>query len=575
MTVKKYSKNRLSTKYNYKHKHKDKYKHKHKHKHERKFTFKMRANRKANKKTNNQTKKIHLNITKHKIIGDCKGGAPFIKGGYGCIFRPALKCVGMKSTPNYVSKLIETKYAKREYDYVMQIKKKLSSLGSDIRKYLLLDNVTMCDPAPLSGDDMKDMENVCGDILSDLKDKSTNATLDSSNINNNLDKFKIINMPELGISIHDFIKEGKLTPASLVKINNIMIEYILKIVPNINKHGVVHGDIKSSNILFSKTDANLPILIDWGLSYTSNKDGTVPDDLFTLHVQWQHPFSTFLFSKDIIDQYEIFLKNMKKDNIPFTRNSLRVFAVSHYLNYKKINEKQHKILRDVFIKTHEGDFLKHLKGEQLFVDDAITEQMYMYYVINYIIDILVSYTDATKTKLNLDKYFSTVYIYNVDIWGIMSIYYEFIINSPTNYSLSSNEYKLFINKIMHILVEYIFVNGSQKINTEKLVSSIRNVNKYLEEINKGSNVRQRDKSNEMTNLEFNDKIKNNISFYKKIEDSIGLRKKQMGMRDIGMGMGVPAIKTGGSRKNKSHKINVIKLSCRAMSTRKKKSVHKK
>jgi hypothetical protein len=128
---------------------------------------------------------------------------------------------------------------------------------------------------------------------------------------------------------------------------------------------------------------------------------------------------------------------------------------------------------------------------------------------------------------------------------------------------------------MHILVEYIFVNGSQKINTEKLVSSIRNVNKYLEEINKGSNVRQRDKSNEMTNLEFNDKIKNNISFYKKIEDSIGLRKKQMGMRDIGMGMGVPAIKTGGSRKNKSHKINVIKLSCRAMSTRKKKSVHKK
>ena len=553
MMVTKYYKNQ-STKHKYKYNHKYKHKHNHKNKPNRKFTFKIRRSKKTN--------------TNHKVIGDCKGGAPFIKGGYGCIFRPALKCVGMKSTPDYVSKLIETKYAKREYEYIMQIKKKLSSLGSDVRKYLLLDNVTMCDPAPLSRDDMKDMENVCGDILSDLKDKSTNATLDSSNINNNLDKFKIINMPELGVSIHDFIKQNTLTPESIIKINNIMVEYILKIIPNINKYGVVHGDIKSSNILFSKTDKNLPILIDWGLSYTSNKDGKVPDDLFTLHVQWQHPFSTFLFSKDIIDQYEIFLKNMKKDNIPFTRNSLRVFAVSHYLNYKKINEKQHKILRDVFIKTHEGDFLKHLKGEQLFVDDAITEQMYMYYVINYIIDVLVSYTDSAKTKLDLDKYFSNVYIHNVDIWGIMSIYYEFIINSPTKYSLSSNEYKLFINKIMHILIEHIFVNGSQKINTEKLVNSIRNVNKYLGELNKGRNVQDRDKSDQMSNLEFNNKMKNNISFYKNIEDSIGVRKRQIGMA-------VPDIKIGGTRKNKSHKINVIKLSCRAMSTRKRKSGYKK
>jgi serine/threonine protein kinase len=550
MTVKKYSKNRLTK--NYKHKHKNK----------RKFTFKSR--------TNNQTKKIELNINKHKVIGDSKGGAPFIKGGYGCIFRPALKCVGMKSTPNYVSKLIETRYAKREYDYVVEIKKKLSNLSSEIQKYLLLDNVTMCDPAPLSKDDMKDMENVCGDILSDLKDKNTNAVLNSTNINNNLDKFKIINMPELGISIHDFIKQNKLSPAGIIKINNIIIQYILKIVPNINKNGVVHGDIKSSNILFSKIDTSLPILIDWGLSYTSNKDGKVPEDLFTLHVQWQHPFSTFLFSKDIIDQYEIFLKNMKKDNIPFTRNSLRVFAISHYLNYKKINEKQHKILREVFIKTHEGDFLKHLKGEQLFVDDAITEQMYMYYVINYIIDILVSYTDSTKTKLNLDKYFNNVYIYNVDIWGLTSIYYEFIINSPINYTLSSNEYKIFINKIMHILVEYIFVNGDQKINTEKLVNSIRNVNKYLGSIDKGSK-----NQHDINNIGFNDKLKNNIQFYKKIEDdSIILRKKQLGRRDVSVDMDIPNIKTGGTRKNKSHKINVIKLSRRAMSTRKKKYVSK-
>jgi hypothetical protein len=119
---------------------------------------------------------------------------------------------------------------------------------------------------------------------------------------------------------------------------------------------------------------------------------------------------------------------------------------------------------------------------------------------------------------------------------------------------------------MHILIEHIFVNGSQRINTEKLANSIRNVNRYLEGINKGGHIKER-------NIEFNNKMKNNVSFYKKIEDSIGLRKKQIGMRDIGMD--VPEVKTGGNRKNKSRKINVIKLSCRAMSTRKRKSMHKK
>ena len=122
MMVTKYYKNQ-STKHKYKYNHKYKHKHNHKNKPNRKFTFKIRRSKKTN--------------TNHKVIGDCKGGAPFIKGGYGCIFRPALKCVGMKSTPDYVSKLIETKYAKREYEYVMQIKKKLSSLGSDVRKYFI------------------------------------------------------------------------------------------------------------------------------------------------------------------------------------------------------------------------------------------------------------------------------------------------------------------------------------------------------------------------------------------------------------------------------------------------------
>ena len=107
-------------------------------------------------------------------------------------------------------------------------------------------------------------------------------------------------MPELGISMHDFIKKTKLSSLNIIKLNNIIIEYVSKIMPSINKNGVIHGDIKSANILFNLNDTELPTVIDWGLSYTVPSDKTkFPNALYKLSVQYQHPFSTFLFSKDI------------------------------------------------------------------------------------------------------------------------------------------------------------------------------------------------------------------------------------------------------------------------------------
>ena len=53
------------------------------------------------------------------------GGAAFAKGGFGCVFKPALSCKKseLNSKPNYVSKLIDSKHAKREYMYIYNIKK--------------------------------------------------------------------------------------------------------------------------------------------------------------------------------------------------------------------------------------------------------------------------------------------------------------------------------------------------------------------------------------------------------------------------------------------------------------------
>ena len=195
-------------------------------------------------KPNNKTKNrgTHRNLNKKYMLNISEGGAAFIKGGYGCIFRPAIGCVGQRPKLNYISKLLKNDHAKREYDYISKINSRLDKLPKEVKKYLLLDNIELCEPGRLGPDDMKNIESTCGDILTQVVDNVTKMPITSGNINNNLDKFKIINMPELGISLHDFLESTKLDPNNLIELNNIIIDYMLHVVPHLNKNGVVHGD---------------------------------------------------------------------------------------------------------------------------------------------------------------------------------------------------------------------------------------------------------------------------------------------------------------------------------------------
>ena len=417
-----------------------------------------------------------------KLLKLYDGGASFARGGYGCLFKPAIQCENSETPPNYVSKLLENKNATREYEYISRIKQKLEHIPIDIKKYLLIDNIKLCQPKPLTEEDKVSIDKTCDHIISDITDTATHKPINSTTINNNLDKFKIINMPELGISIHDFIKKTKLSSLNLIKLNNIIIEYVSKIIPSINKNGVIHGDIKSSNILFNLNDTELPTVIDWGLSYIVPSDKTkFPNALYKLSVQYQHPFSTFLFSKDIIEKYKKFLKNLQLENVKISRDSLRVFALSNYFNFLQYHENHFKILLGIFITGYKGDILQYItENEPNTIDELISNNILMNYIIEYIVDVLLAYT--VNSRLDLGKYFHEVYSMNVDIWGIMSIYFELIYHEHGKYYMTNNEYKIFINKIMNILIDNIFKNGNVKIDIPKLVDDINNLNKFLSDI---------------------------------------------------------------------------------------------
>jgi tRNA A-37 threonylcarbamoyl transferase component Bud32 len=433
-----------------------------------------------NKKNKKKTKKIRIIKSKKKIDSIYDGGAAFTKGGFGCLFKPALKCKNseLNSPPNYVSKLIESKNGKREYMYIYSIKKKLQHLPENIKKYFLLDNITMCDPKELSEEDKVKIEEVCDYILTDRVDKTTNEPITSKNINNNLDKFKIINMPELSMSLSNYIKRQVFTPIELIKLNNNIIEYLTIVIPALYKNGVVHGDIKADNLMFNMSDNNTLVVIDWGLSYLVDSDRkNIPDALYTLSTQWHHPFSSFLFKKNVIDKYDSFLQKLKKEGKVVNQDELRVFAMSEYKNFMNRHDKQFLFLNETLMSVYGPNLIKTLKLRERNDIDSVINNMAITYIVDYITDVLMAYT--VNYKLELGKYFNEVYLINADMWGIMSVYNELIDNIPSMIKMTEIERKIITEQLMYILIENLFKNGNKVINVAKLVNDIKNLNKYL------------------------------------------------------------------------------------------------
>jgi serine/threonine protein kinase len=430
--------------------------------------------------TRTKTKKIKIRKNKKKVNSIYDGGAAFVKGGFGCVFKPALNCKDseLNTPPNYVSKLIGAKHGKREYMYISNIKKRLEHLPENIKKYFLLDNVSMCEPKPLTEQDKVKIEEVCDYILTDNKDKTTQEPITSQNINNNLDKFKIINMPELSISLIAYIKKKKLTPIELVNLNNNIIEYLTTVIPALYKNGVVHGDIKPDNLMFNMSDNNTLVVIDWGLSYVLDNDRkNVPEALYTLGTQWHHPFSSFLFKKHVTEKYDTLLQKFKKEGVKVTRDNLQEFAMSEYKTFMSKHEKQFLFLNETFMSVYGEELSKKLKQAGRNDIENYMYNLIITYIVEYIIDVLLTYT--VDYKLEMGRYFYEVYLLNADTWGIMSTYSELIESIPLMNNITSVERKTVTRILMKILTHNLYKNGGKVINMPKLIYDIEQLNKYL------------------------------------------------------------------------------------------------
>jgi hypothetical protein len=433
-----------------------------------------------------------------------KGGKVIASGGFGCVFNPALKCKGTTKRENgKITKLMTEKHATEEYEEINGIKKKLDTI-QNYQDYFLVNNFKICKPEKLTKSDLENFNKKCSAL--------TKSNIKQKNINENLDKLMMINMPNGGIPVDDYLYEN----GSFKKIyfTHVSLVNLLKkgIVP-MNEKNVYHADIKDSNVLVDDRFKLKTQLIDWGLStqYVPFENNPFPKTWRNRPFQFNVPFSVIIFSDSFVEKYTKFIKDGGKPNevelkpfvIDFINYWMKERGAGHY---KFINEIMHELYSNELSSVSQNDMPK-----------VIETQITMIFIVNYIVNVLVYFTKFRKDgSLNLRHYFDNVFIKIVDIWGFISVYYPVIELLSNNYSLlNENELKIF-DKLKLIFVNYLYSPRHEPINMNSLYSELKDLGNLIYTILKLKNkTNSNTNNNNYSSLRITNNIKNKTKKFRK------------------------------------------------------------
>ena len=369
---------------------------------------------------------------KHPIIS--KGGKVIGSGGFGCVLIPELKCdekdlntgLGL-STHNLISKIMLKRNAVEEYKDIQKYKNIIHKIPN-YNKYFVIDNISICAPKKLGPTDLVDYNEKCYALMT--------ANITQDNVNSNLNKLAIINQPNGGIEIDDYITANYLNLVQLKKMNRSLINLLLHGIIPMNKLGLYHLDIKGSNILYDGINSRI---IDWGLSVylPSNISSLKPQQITEIShrpIHFNLPYSIVIFHSHFLQKYEKFLTFSKP-----TGPKIHAFTLD-YLT--KLSESEN------------GDYINSIISD---ISVLFEGKFTINTIATYISGILIEFKD------NLDSYFP-IFLKNVDVFGFAISYLSFIDNM--------SKYKQknpFIPRIKSAF-EIIFKYNTRPINIKELVS---------------------------------------------------------------------------------------------------------
>jgi serine/threonine protein kinase len=423
----------------------------------------LRGNHKKNKYNKNKNK----NKSSKNRQTQAFGGKVIGSGGFGCVFDPVLKCQGSsKREPTKISKLMTERHAIKEYEEINSIKERLKDVDNH-RNYYLLYDAKLCKPGSLTASDLSNFVGKCKALEKD--------GITKQNVNKNLDKLMLLNMPNGGIPVDDFIySQGSIS--KLQEFNTRMIELLLYGIIPMNEKFVFHSDIKDSNVLVKEEGKLFTRLIDWGLSteYEPFKDNEFPRSWRNRPLQFNVPFSVIIFSDSFIEKYTKYLKDGGKTD----PDSLKPFVVDFIHSWIKERGAGHyKFINDIMFMLFVKDLTSISEGSKgQFVETNFT----MNYITSYIVAILEKYTKFRKDgSLNLREYLDNVFIKIIDVYGFICVYYPLLELLFENYDkLTDNQMKI-LNLLQSIFIRYLYSERTEPIDIDELVGYLEDLGKLI------------------------------------------------------------------------------------------------
>lgn len=395
-----------------------------------------------------------------------KGGKAIAAGGFGCVFKPALSCKNhADNVKNGISKLMTKGNMEDEVSEYLRVKKHIEQIPQNTNYFIVNDVKSCSEPLPLSKNDLINFDKTCSNL--------TRKGFKTSNINNNLKKLGIINMPYGGVDVDEFWKVSWLPEDfsrvnkshqkdaydTFTKTNNALVMLLKHAIIPLNKNKFYHLDIKGPNILRSTNNNVVHCkLIDWGLSGSFR----TPQDLVKNYrhsvIQFNLPFGVTL-----LNETNLQILSELKHLIPrdYKGKQLLMNVVAQYIYETRIYDTGH----DAYLKTLFNDLFK-LDNKMFFSKNAI---------INNLAEILIKYTNSEQL-FDVDKYVSEVFQHNVDAYGLIIAYIRFVRNHNINFPAVSTE-------VRKIIVHYCFGTkfATEPIPIDLLISDLLNLNKIFGE----------------------------------------------------------------------------------------------
>ena len=460
--------------------------------------------------------------------------SPIASGSYGCVFLPGLRDNNNnRPKSNILSKVLKKKDADdelNELNNIMLYSNDNTFLKRKVKQgiFVLPENNVAMQLGKLDTNDLENFDKICENVLE----------VSSKEINSKLNNFRKIDYKNKGVSLDKvlptLVKSDNSLNKSKIDVFFKSLNNLLDNIVTMNKQGLIHYDIKPANLVTNSSQPSSISIIDWGFSRIYSIPSSTSDNVkitkkykikflenyFNLklsdtnHIQKMYeyygipntnktdnssinemynilnnilpqyawmintPYSSCLFSTAFPydDNSQISLRTMTnnftkvypqtifniicqqfKFQIQYKYNEIHIF--SQVENLKLFIEYVPDFKPKYSFKIQDNDLLKQQNSNYIELLANITTD-YIYSIIN---------NDFIE-----NKYFKDVYMYNVDIWGALTILFDIL-----DFFKSVNLQKQIPGEILNVieLVYFSSTYSNSIIDIKKIQGLLTCINK--------------------------------------------------------------------------------------------------